>query len=65
MTDHEIELALCENASIYIAGGVAEGPLSDAVGLMKERTLLSGGDFGIRPGDAIGSCLVARWPAQP
>jgi signal transduction histidine kinase len=63
--DGTIDLALCENASIYRAGGVAEGPLADAVGLMKERTLLSGGDFEICPAEATGNCLAARWPAQP
>ena len=59
-----IELALCENASIYRAGGVAEGPLADAVSLMKERTFLSGGDFEIRQAEASGNCLVARWPTR-
>ena len=58
-----VDLAICENSTSYLAHGAMDASVGPVFASMKERAVLSGGEFTMQPRDKGLTCWVASWVA--
>ena len=56
-----LDLSICENSTIYFAHGATDEAAGTVSAAMKERALLSGGEFSMQSGSRGMTCWVASW----
>lgn len=56
-----LDLSICENSTIYLAHGATDEAAGMVLAAMKERALLSGGEFSMQSGSRGMTCWVASW----